>query len=286
MLLSEFSGGEHPFICNKMTPHRFQYSSHIRKSFMKNIMLLSLLVSFSVEAETFEVAITNFQFTPNDLEIEVGDTVRWTNNSGFHDVTDDGNNFSSGLPSSSPFVFEQTFNSVEEIRYHCTVHSGPGRDINASMNGRINVINSQVVEPTFEINQGISGSWFFPDTSGSGFLIDVRPADQFMFVAWFTHDISDNNRPENDNGSRWYTAAGNYTADTAELDLIETTGGLFDNPQTVSNSLAGTITFEFTDCSTGTVNYEFTNGFDLSGTFPIQRAVPGTESLCDSLVVQ
>ncbi len=253
---------------------------------MKTIILLSVLLSISSYAETFDVSITNFEFTPNDLEISVGDTVRWTNNSGFHDVVEDGNAFRSGPPSSSQFVFERTFNSVEEIRYHCSVHSAPGRDINTSMNGRINVVNSQVVEPTFQINQGIGGSWFFPETSGSGFLIDVRPADQFIFAAWFTHDVNDESRPESDNGSRWFTVAGNYTADVAELSLFETTGGLFDNPQTVTTSAVGTLTFQFSDCGSGVVNYEFTDGSGLNGEFPIQRAVPGTESLCESLAGQ
>ncbi len=251
---------------------------------MKKIILFSLLFSIQATAETHNVFISGFTFTPNDLVIEVGDTVRWTNNQGVHDVMDDDGQFSSGPPSAG-FVFERTFNSVEEIRYHCSVHSGPGRDIANFMNGRINVVEAQVVEPTFNINQGISGSWFFPDTNGSGFLIDVRPADQFMFAAWFTHDFTDEGRPDEDNGTRWFTMSGTYANDTANLTLIETAGGLFDSGQVVTNSAAGTLTFNFTDCSNGTVSYEFTDGSELAGNFPIQRAVPGTESLCESMLV-
>ena len=252
---------------------------------MKKLPLICLFFTGWVQAETFDVFINNFTFSPNNLEIEVGDTVRWTNNQGFHDVVDDAGQFRSGPASATAFVFERTFNSVEEIRYHCSVHSGPGRDINSNMNGRINVVEAQVVEPTFNINQGISGSWFFPDTNGSGFLIDVRPADQFMFAAWFTHDFTDDGRPDEDNGTRWFTMSGTYANDTANLTLIETAGGLFDSGQVVTNSAAGTLTFQFADCSNGTVSYEFTDGSELAGNFPIQRAVPGTESLCESMIV-
>ncbi|MGJ8663694.1 MAG: cupredoxin domain-containing protein [Marinicella sp.] len=247
------------------------------------VLFFGLFLSFSVYAETFNVTVSGLRFTPNDLEIEVGDTVIWTIDNGFHDVTADDGSFSSGAPSSS-FTIQQTFNNVGEVFYHCSVHSSAGQNINTSMNGRINVVMPQVdPEPTFEINQGIAGSWFFPETTGSGFLIDVRPADQFIFAAWFTHDVTDTDRPESDTGTRWYTVAGGYAGNTAVLDMFETTGGLFDSPQAVSTTAVGSVTFEFADCSNGEVSYEFTDSEELAGTFPIQRAVPGTESLCESL---
>ncbi len=252
---------------------------------MKIILLIGMYLIGAAQAETFNVTVSNSVFTPNNLEIKVGDTVIWTNNNGIHDVVADDNSFSSGPPSTS-FVFAKTFNSVGEILYYCTVHSDPGLDINAFMNGRINVTAVDVgPEPTFEINQGIAGSWFFPETTGSGFLIDVRPADQFIFAAWFTHDVTDTDRPESDTGTRWYTVAGGYAGNTAVLDMFETTGGLFDSPQAVSTTAVGSVTFEFADCSNGEVSYEFTDREELAGTFPIQRAVPGTENICESLTV-
>ncbi len=148
----------------------------------------------------------------------------------------------------------------------------------------ISIQAQEVEESDFQINQGIAGTWFFPETSGSGFLLDVRPADNFMFVAWFTHDFSDENRADDDTGGRWFTASGNYSGGVAGLDLFETTGGLFDNPQAVSTTSVGNITFNFTECATGEVTYEFTDRPELGRTFPIQRAVPGTESLCESLI--
>jgi plastocyanin len=246
---------------------------------MKTLLFLSVLASSFVSAETVDVAISNFKFTPNEVTINVGDTVRWTNTEGFHDVTQDDGDFSSGAPSAEPYVFERTFNTVEEILYYCTVHSVPGRDINVFMNGKINVIAGQ--EP-FNINQGIAGAWFFPETTGSGFVIDIRPSDNLFFAAWFTYDVAAANKIGSvDN--RWFTAQGVYSGGSAtDVGIFHTSGGIFDNPQAVTTEQIGTASFDFTDCNAGTVTYAITEG-DLSGSFPIQRAIPGTQSLCEDL---
>jgi len=91
-------------------------------------------------AATHDVAVRSNFFSPNNITIEVGDTVRWTNNGGLHDVTADDNSFSS--PTSNSFVFTHTFTSVGEIRYYCSVHSSPGQNINTNMNGIVNVVQA------------------------------------------------------------------------------------------------------------------------------------------------
>lgn len=111
------------------------------KSFFKLLFLgLAMMSSTLALAETHDVQVGNNFFSPNDLTIEVGDTVRWTNNSGFHDVTADDNSFAS--QTSSSFTYSRTFSSVAEILYYCSVHSSPGLNINTNMNGRINVIEA------------------------------------------------------------------------------------------------------------------------------------------------
>jgi plastocyanin len=79
-------------------------------------------------------------FSPSNLTIEVGDTVRWVNDPGgnSHDVTAD--DFSFNSPTASGFEFEMTFNSVAEILYHCSVHSRPASAGGTAQNGRINVV--------------------------------------------------------------------------------------------------------------------------------------------------
>ena len=249
---------------------------------MKLFSLLLILITSFLSAKTFDVAISNFKFTPNNLEINVGDTVRWTNTQGFHDVTEDNNAFSSGAASSSPFVFEHTFNSVQEVLYYCTIHSTPGRDINLNMNGRINV--TQAAAAPFIINQGISGAWFFPDTAGSGILIDIRPSDQFFFAAWFTYDVASTQPKIGSPDNRWFTIQGNYVDGSAtNLPIFQSSGGILDNPQTTTATQVGTMSFDFNGCNGGNVSYTF-DAEQITGNFPIQRAIPGTELLCESLI--
>lgn len=111
----------------------------ISKPGFKLLLTLSLLGSpLLAAAATHDISVRNTFFTPNNITIEVGDTVRWTNTSGLHDVTADDNSFAS--TTSSNFVFSRTFLSEGEVRYFCSVHSSAGQNINTNMNGRINVI--------------------------------------------------------------------------------------------------------------------------------------------------
>lgn len=107
-------------------------------SYKTALLVLSLFSPVLAQAETFDVMVRNNSFSPNDITIEVGDTVRWTNNSGFHDVTADDNSFAS--QTSSNFTFSHTFQSIEEVLYYCSVHSSPGLNRNTNMNGRVNVV--------------------------------------------------------------------------------------------------------------------------------------------------
>lgn len=250
---------------------------------MKFFLLILLTLPSILAAELHKITITNFEFTPNDIDIKVGDTVRWENHEGFHGVSEDATQaFDSGAPTILPFTLNHTFETAGEVFFHCSAHSSPGKNIDRFPNGRINVVSDTAEEPEFLINQGISGSWYFPDTSGSGLMIDIRPSDKLIFAAWFTYDeetVEKLGATENN----WYTAIGNYEKGLAnEMKLYYTSGGIFDNPQDVTTEQVGTFTLDFTDCNTGTVYYSFINS-ELMGSFPIQRAVPGTEGLCEDI---
>jgi PKD repeat protein len=116
----------------------------------KKLLILAVCcifsIPFSIHAVTHNVSIGDNFFSPNNLTIEVGDTVRWTYSGGRnHDVTAD--DFSWNSPTSSSINYSQTFNSAEEVLYHCTVHSTPGQNINSRMNGRINVTQAEENNP-------------------------------------------------------------------------------------------------------------------------------------------
>jgi len=132
--------------------------------------------------------------------------------------------------------------------------------------------------PTFEINEGITGSWFFPETAGSGFFLDYDPTTEFLFATWLTYA---NDEEGADGTTRWLVGDALATGSEANLTLFRTEGGRFDGSNEVSVTPIGTMKIQFTDCSTAKVSYELDN--DLNGAFSMIRLLPGTESLCEAL---
>jgi hypothetical protein len=132
-------------------------------------------------------------------------------------------------------------------------------------------------ETSNPVNTGHTGAWANFDTLGQGQLIDVDAENQFIFLSWFTYTDSDSANP---NQQRWLTAQGNYLGSKAELPLFETLGGRFDDPQATQTQQVGDVTINFTDCGLARLRYQL-DGEDLSGEFPIQRVIPGSETVCE-----
>ena len=85
-------------------------------------------VSFELEAETagnvVEVTLTNYAFTPGDLTIEPGTTVRWVNQTSvFHTITPDGHTeWAEGSVSQMGETFSHTFETEGTFPYYCSPH--------------------------------------------------------------------------------------------------------------------------------------------------------------------
>lgn len=251
---------------------------------MRTLLIGTLMLFGATQlasAATVNVQVRDFRFVPNDITINAGDTVHWANQNGTHNVVADNGTFISSNGQSGNWTFDRTFTQAGTVLYHCSVHSGPGQNINTSMNGRIIV---QSAAPAFAINQGISGGWFNPSTSGQGFLIDVRPSDKFIFVAWFTYEAAAAPADAPKIGAteqRWLVAQGNYTGAGAQLPLFSVSGGAFNDPRAVNAVEVGTLNVNFTTCNAGTFSYTLPN--NVSGQIGVQRLLPGTDSLCVSL---
>ncbi|MCF6300179.1 MAG: S8/S53 family peptidase [Proteobacteria bacterium] len=133
----------------------------------------------------------------------------------------------------------------------------------------------------FAMNAGLTGAWYYPETSGQGLLLDVMqaPEDEAgqMFVAWFTYDLvpSENDAEFGSINHRWFTAQGTYTDDKADLSIYLSDNGRFDNPQSVSTVAVGDMQIRFTSCTEGIASYSFAET-NISGTFPITRISPDT----------
>ncbi|MGK7311851.1 MAG: plastocyanin/azurin family copper-binding protein [Candidatus Longimicrobiales bacterium M2_2A_002] len=89
-------------------------------------------VSFALEtdpdANVVEVTLTNFEFTPGDLTIEPGTTVRWVNQtSTFHTVTPDGHSeWTESSLSEVGETFTHTFDTEGTFPYYCSPHRDLG----------------------------------------------------------------------------------------------------------------------------------------------------------------
>jgi hypothetical protein len=130
-----------------------------------------------------------------------------------------------------------------------------------------------------DINAGMDGAWFDPNTSGQGYFIDAHPdpaGGNTIFVSWFTYG------DETASGQRWLTAQGSFEDSIAEIDIFETTGGSFDEPQPISTTKVGTMIIDFTDCSNAFLTYSLPAD-PAEGDIAITRVIAGSQALCEEL---
>jgi plastocyanin len=99
--------------------------------FVFTTFIAVFLIGSSLSAQTtHEVEVANFSFTPNMLEIEQGDIVRWTNVSGTHSVDGSEESFPNNPEffgneiASGNWTYEFQFNTPGNYEYVCGVHSG------------------------------------------------------------------------------------------------------------------------------------------------------------------
>ena len=139
-----------------------------------------LFPAFQLFATVHEVRILGNTFSPNNITIEAGDTVRWLNTGGgFHNVEANGGSFrcsdsceitpndGNGGASSTWISLEVTFNYIGSFDYFCEIHLASG------MTGVINV-----VRPT-------SGTVYEVHSSGITFTpndITIAPGDIVNFI--------------------------------------------------------------------------------------------------------
>ncbi|KAA9130832.1 hypothetical protein F3N42_10715 [Marinihelvus fidelis] len=253
----------------------------------KIILAIGLaMVSRQAVAEVHIVEVGDNFFSPAQLTIQAGDTVRWVNAAGgmAHDVESDTGLFSSGA-AASQFTFEFTFDDPGSYPYFCSVHGGPG---GVGMSGAV-VVEAAPEPPPFQVNPGLNDAWYDPLTAGQGFLFAVYTDIEMMFLAWFTHDTvapgEDASAVIGDPGHRWLTALGGWEDNVVTLDVALTGNGLFntlaDEQETTEGY--GTVVIEFHDCNTASLEYTFPS-IPLQGTIALERIIKTGDNvaLCEA----
>jgi plastocyanin len=106
----------------------------ILSSFLTTASVL-LLSAMTASAANTTVHVSDFQFSPANVTINLGDTVHWVWDSGTHSTTANGGqmeDWDSGHLSASD-TFDHTFTNAGTFAYHCSIH--------AFMHGNVTVID-------------------------------------------------------------------------------------------------------------------------------------------------
>lgn len=141
----------------------------------KKSALLVLVLLVAVFYTTVQVAnayggatvgVVNFEYQPNTVTVQVGDTVTWNNTEGFHSVDADDGSF--GNAPGNGWTFTHTFTAPGTYEYFCEVHSTAS---GTNMNGVV------VVEAPTAIalnHMGVvAGSEWIVVTASVGLLLAV-----------------------------------------------------------------------------------------------------------------
>jgi len=125
------------------------------------VLLLTLAAVPAARAATVDVAVggpNGLAYNPRVVTIQVGDTVRWTNAGGFHNLAADDGSFrcsndcsSNNSPSSNAWVSSHTFNAAGTFPYHCEIHGASG---GGGMSGRVVVQGATPQPGAFRFNPG------------------------------------------------------------------------------------------------------------------------------------
>lgn len=188
-------------------------------------LLFSVLFAHALTSQTTHIVVASgTTFTPQNLTIQVGDTVVWENQSGLHNVYGDqsvfpGNpeSFSSGAPAMAPWTYSHVFTIPGHYDYQCDVHAAFG------MVGSITVLpaagpESDVVISEIMYNNPGSDDYEFIELYNRG----ASPVDM---TGWsFTQGIT-------------YTF-GNYTLNAGEYVILAIDSAAFE-------SAFGTAAFQF-----------------------------------------
>jgi len=238
---------------------------HLLKTWMALLLLLVATSSWAVEHQVavggsvgggpYGGSTPILMFNPPNLTINVGDTVKFTNVSGPHNVHADDDSFrcaqgcdgqgGNGNPVDGNWTSTVAFNQPGVVNYRCDNHGSLG------MTGSITV--QDTTPSNVPITGGFTGAWYDPAQSGHGIFLEVLPNNQIL-AWWFTFN------PDGTQQS-WFGNVGSINGDTATVDAIQTVGGRwipnFD-PTNVTQPPWGRLTFTFIDCNHGRVDFDST----------------------------
>jgi len=135
-----------------------------------------------VGADVIEVEVQDFQFSPDPVVIQPGDTVRWVWVGNIAHTSSSGSGFTEFWNStllSKGATFEHTFNAAGTFPYHCHPHGNDDGD------GTVSGMSSMViVEGVGMTNNGLAPA--IAGQSGTLWANGATPGDKVYFVYGFS----------------------------------------------------------------------------------------------------
>jgi len=125
------------------------------------------------------------------------------------------------------------------------------------------------------VDGSFSGTWFNPNRSGEGFIIDVTGGDSgeaLAVVSMYTYTA------DGSASQSWLIGSGNIIADTILADMQTTEGtnfGMGFNADDVIRNQWGQLSVKFHDCNNATVSYNSLDSDYGTGSFEITKLTPG-----------
>lgn len=154
---------------------------------------------------------------------------------------------------------------------------GTGYDLATGL-GSIDVANllaqwSVPQSSPVNLNQrGLTGAWDNPAINGQGFVMEVEPdfygaGTGLLFAGWYTNDVTAAG------GQRWYTLQAQVSASSASVttSIYLTQGGSFASSLVTTTTPVGQATLQFSDCTHGSLQFNFSDGSGRSGAIPLTR---------------
>ena len=184
-------------------------------SILKIIMLSLLFSSNTLIADTYTINSGSYYYSPSSLTINVGDTVKWYNDGGFHNVNANFNSItgtsynnpesfvSSATGSVGALIYTHVFTIPGTYNYDCSI----GNHAANGMVGTINVLEAN----TDGIHNIYAGNYYY---SPSVLTINVGET------------------------VNWYNNGGFHNVNA---DVNSITGESFYNPEAFVSSATGTV---------------------------------------------
>lgn len=147
--------------------------------------------------------------------------------------------------------------------------------LGAGPNGEVGLAKAEVYQGPVAIGPGFTGAWYDPAQAGHGLLVEVLPGHQLL-AAWLTFDPAGN--------QAWFTGVGTYSGNTGTVTAVDQPSGgrwfpYFD-PRQIAHHPWGTLTFTFSDCNHGVVQFSSTAAGYGSGSMNLTRLTQAAGLAC------